>query len=63
VVTHDVSPYTIVGGVPAREIKQRFPQPVIDRLLQLQWWNWPAEQIRHALPALTHGEIEKLTVA
>lgn len=63
VVTHDVPPYTIVGGVPAREIKQRFPQPVIDRLLQLQWWDWPAEQIRRALPALTRGEIEKLTAA
>jgi virginiamycin A acetyltransferase len=63
VVTHDVPPYTIVGGVPAREIKQRFPQPVIDRLLQLQWWDWPAEQIRCALPALTRGEIEKLTAA
>lgn len=63
VVTHDVPPYTIVGGVPAREIKQRFPQPVIDRLLQLQWWDWPAEQIRRVLPALTRGEIEKLTAA
>ncbi len=63
VVTRDVPPYTIVGGVPAHEIKQRFPQPVIDRLLELQWWDWPAEQIRRALPALTHGEIEKLTAA
>ena len=63
VVTRDVPPYTIVGGVPAHEIKQRFPQPVIDRLLELQWWDWPAEQIRRALPALTRGEIEKLTVA
>lgn len=63
VVTRDVPPYTIVGGVPAHEIKQRFPQPVIDRLLDLQWWDWPAEQIRRALPALTHGEIEKLTAA
>lgn len=63
VVTRDVPPYTIVGGVPAHEIKQRFPQPVIDRLLELQWWDWPAEQIRRALPALTRGEIEKLTAA
>jgi virginiamycin A acetyltransferase len=63
VVTRDVSPYTIVGGVPAHEIKQRFPQPVIDRLLELQWWDWPAKQIHRALPALTRGEIEKLTAA
>lgn len=63
VVTRDVPPYTIVGGIPAHKIKQRFPQPVIDRLLELQWWDWPAEQIRRALPALTHGEIEKLTAA
>lgn len=40
VVVKDVKPYEIVGGVPARHIRFRFEQPVIDRLLALQWWNY-----------------------
>lgn len=40
VVTHDVPPYAVVGGVPARVIKYRFDQPTIERLLETQWWNW-----------------------
>jgi acetyltransferase-like isoleucine patch superfamily enzyme len=39
VVTKDVAPYSIVGGVPAKHIKFRFSQNTIDRLLELQWWN------------------------
>lgn len=38
-VTHDVAPYTIVGGTPAKVIKKRFSDDEIDYLLQLQWWN------------------------
>ena len=43
VVTADVEPYTIVGGVPAKPIKKRFDQALIDELLALQWWDydWP----------------------
>jgi len=40
VVVKDVQPYEIVGGVPARHIRFRFEQPVIDRMLALQWWNY-----------------------
>ena len=39
VVTRDVPPYGIAVGVPARTIRYRFPQPVIDRLLESEWWN------------------------
>jgi phosphonate metabolism protein (transferase hexapeptide repeat family) len=49
VVSHDVAPYTIVGGVPAREIKRRFPVEIADRMERLAWWDWSHEQLRHAL--------------
>lgn len=46
VVTHDVEPYTIVAGVPAKPIKKRFSDEVIDLLLQSKWWELPADTIK-----------------
>jgi acetyltransferase-like isoleucine patch superfamily enzyme len=46
VVTHDVAPYTIVAGVPARPIKKRFSDAAIQRLLASRWWELPADVIR-----------------
>ena len=46
VVTHDVEPYTIVAGVPAKPLKKRFSDEVIARLLATRWWELPAELIR-----------------
>lgn len=40
VVTKDVPPYTVVGGVPARVIKQRFSDEVVEKLMKLQWWEY-----------------------
>lgn len=45
VVTKDVEPYAVVGGVPAKVIKYRFPQDEIEKFLKIQWWNWSVEQI------------------
>jgi len=45
VVTKDVPPYAIVGGVPAKIIKYRFSQEIIERLLKIQWWNFPDQKI------------------
>lgn len=50
VVTKDVAPYTIVGGVPARAIRKRFDDATISRLESLRWWDWPKERIRRELP-------------
>jgi virginiamycin A acetyltransferase len=60
VVTKDVPPYTVVGGIPAKEIKKRFDVETIDKLLQIRWWDWPVEKIRQSLPFLMNGEIDKL---
>lgn len=48
-VTKDVPPYAVVGGVPAKLIKYRFSQEVIARLEELQWWNFPDEKIADAV--------------
>jgi phosphonate metabolism protein (transferase hexapeptide repeat family) len=45
VVTHDVEPYTIVGGVPAKPIRERFPREIAEKLLQIAWWDWPREKL------------------
>lgn len=47
VVVKDIPPYAVVGGVPAKVIKYRFEQPVIDRLLELQWWNASDEKLKN----------------
>lgn len=40
IVTHDVQPYEVVGGVPARHLRSRFAPDLVDRLLKSEWWNW-----------------------
>lgn len=44
VVTKDVGPYEVVGGVPAKLIKKRFDDELIEILLRVKWWNWSDEE-------------------
>lgn len=60
VVSKEVAPYAIVGGNPANEIRKRFSESEIERLLALQWWNWEIEKITQNVHLLTGKEIEKL---
>lgn len=61
VVTQDVLPYTIVGGVPARPIRKRFSSSAIDKLLALKWWDWPPERIAANLEAIQSGDPANLS--
>lgn len=49
VVTKDVEPYAIVVGVPAKQIKKRFSDEIIESLLEIKWWDWLHEKIKDNL--------------
>ena len=72
VVTKDVAPYMIVGGVPAKPIRPRFDEATVARLLELRWWNYdmskvsnqvdygnPQEVIDFMKPRVTSGQIPR----
>lgn len=59
-VTRDVSPYAIVGGVPARMIKKRFDQDVIEKFMEMRWWDWDEELIYEAVPLLQSSSVDAL---
>jgi phosphonate metabolism protein (transferase hexapeptide repeat family) len=46
VVTKDVEPYSIVAGTPAREVRKRFKAEIIEKLEEIQWWDWTYEKIK-----------------
>lgn len=45
IVTKDVKPYEIVGGIPASHIKYRFNSDKIKFLQKIKWWNWSEEKV------------------
>lgn len=60
VVTKNVTPYTIVGGVPAAEIRKRFDEASINKLLEVRWWDFPFKTIKRMLPYIRNGDVEEL---
>lgn len=50
VVTKDVEPFTVMAGVPARPLRERFPRVVREGLLEIRWWDWNHEQLSDAIP-------------
>ena len=60
VVTKNVPPYTIVGGVPTKIIRKRFDDATIERLEKLRWWDWGAAKIQRNISAIQSGDIAAL---
>jgi acetyltransferase-like isoleucine patch superfamily enzyme len=58
VVTKDVEAYAIVGGNPAKKIKNRFDDKTIEDLLKIQWWNWELEKIKSTIPIMLSSNIQ-----
>ena len=56
-VNRDVEPYAVVGGVPARVLKYRYPKEMIDSFLRIQWWNWSLEKIAENFEAFYDPEL------
>jgi len=61
VVTRDVPPYNIVAGNPARTVAQRFDDAVIEKLLQIRWWDWSREKIHNNVEILCSPDVERLS--
>ena len=59
VVARDVEPYTVVDGNPARFLKKRFREELIQFLLQLRWWDFPPEKLVEILPLLCDTDLER----
>ncbi len=58
VVTNDVPPYAVVGGVPARLLRFRFSAEQIERLLEIAWWDWTDDQISERCDDLSSPDID-----
>ncbi|MFA4987520.1 MAG: Vat family streptogramin A O-acetyltransferase [Candidatus Brocadiia bacterium] len=59
-VTSNVPPYTIVGGNPAKPIRQRFPDSVVRELLVIRWWGWEIDKITRNLDKIVSADVSAL---
>lgn len=60
VVGSNVAPYTIVVGNPAKVIRKRFDEELIDLMLRFKWWNKSITEINSLIPILTCSDLEKV---
>ncbi len=60
VVTKDVAPYSVVAGNPAVEVRRRYDDATVAALLNVAWWDWPADRIQRNLAAITGADLEAL---
>ncbi|MBR6334586.1 MAG: CatB-related O-acetyltransferase [Clostridia bacterium] len=60
VVGSNVEPYTIVAGNPAKVLRKRFDDELIDLLLEFRWWDKSTEEINNLIPLLTCSDLEKV---
>lgn len=63
VVTSDVPDYAVVGGNPAKVIKERFAVEVVNDLLAIKWWDWPVDKITRNLTAIVGADVATLKAA
>lgn len=61
VVTNSVPPYTVVAGVPARAIRRRFSEDIIESLLRIQWWDWDDAVVLERVDDLTSSDLVAFT--
>jgi len=58
VVTTDVAPFAIIGGIPAKVIRYRFADDVVQELLRIKWWEWNEDQLKEAQPCLASPDVQ-----
>ncbi|WP_419087996.1 CatB-related O-acetyltransferase [Rickettsia conorii] len=63
VVAKDVPPYSIVIGNPTKIVRYRFPDEIVEQLLEIKWWDWDYDKITWNIPAIVGADIEKLKQA
>ena len=60
VVGSDIAPYTIAAGNPARLMRKRFDDELIDLLLELKWWDKPMDEVQELIPLLADSDLERV---
>ena len=63
IVTKDVAPFAVVAGNPAREVRRRFDDDTIARLVEIAWWDWPAGKIARNIDAIRGRDLAALEAA
>jgi acetyltransferase-like isoleucine patch superfamily enzyme len=59
IVTKDVPPYTVVAGVPAKQMKKRFPDHIIEAMLEIKWWDWPVDVIKANIELIYNTKVDE----